>query len=151
MAPSSQVGLSARLRKTQMKKTALIVILLVTCFAFSVKAQQPGADAKALIDAAVKAMGTSDLHSIRYTGTGSIYSTGQAYLSGGPWPHYTLKQYAMSINYSIPFMRLEAVRVDDDKQPRGGGAGGYNPATFQGGIRPVPGDIIQTQNIDART
>jgi glyoxylase-like metal-dependent hydrolase (beta-lactamase superfamily II) len=34
--------------------------------------------------------------------------------------------------------------------PRGGGAGGYNPQTFQGGIRPIPGDIIQNQTINGR-
>src|SRR5262249_45964796 len=49
-----------------------------------------------------------------------------------------------------PAMRQELVRIDDARPPRGGGAGGYNPATFQGGIRPVPGDIIQNQNTDGR-
>ena len=44
----------------------------------------------------------------------------------------------MSIDYSLPAMRQELVRIDDVKPPRGGGAGGYNPTTFQGGIRPVP-------------
>ena len=34
---------------------------------------------------------------------------------------------------------------------RGGGAGGFNPATGQGGIRPIPGDIIQNQTTDGRT
>src|SRR5438046_10192491 len=48
-------------------------------------------------------------------------------------------------------MRQEIVRVDDENPPRGGGAGGYNPATGQGGIRPVPGDINQNQSTDGRT
>ena len=43
------------------------------------------------------------------------------------------------------------VRVDDEKSPRGGGVGGYNPVTFQGGIQPAPGPIADTQNIDGRT
>ena len=42
------------------------------------------------------------------------------------------------------------MRIDDARPPRGGGAGGYNPTTFQGGIRPIPGDVIQNQTIDAR-
>ena len=57
----------------------------------------------------------------------------------------------MSIDYTLPAMRQELVRIDDAKPPRGGGAGGYNPQTFQGGIRPIPGDIIQNQTIDGRT
>src|SRR5439155_9265212 len=63
---------------------------------------------------------------------------------------YTVTKYAMSVDYSLPAMRQELVRIDDAKPPRGGGAGGYNPQTFQGGIRPIPGDIIQNNTIDAR-
>ena len=134
-----------------MKKAIALAMTLMACVAFRVLAQRSGPNAKAVVDAALKAMGTSSLQSIQYSGTGSIYSTGQAYLSGGAWPRYTLKKYTMSVNYTVPAMRQEIVRVDDEKPPRGGGAGGYNPVTFQGGIRPVPGDIIQNQNIDART
>jgi glyoxylase-like metal-dependent hydrolase (beta-lactamase superfamily II) len=47
-------------------------------------------------------------------------------------------------------MRQELIRIDDAKVPRGGGAGGYNPQTFQGGIRPIPGDIIQNTTLDTR-
>jgi glyoxylase-like metal-dependent hydrolase (beta-lactamase superfamily II) len=56
----------------------------------------------------------------------------------------------MSIDYSVPAMRQELVRIDNVRPPLGGGAGGYNPMTFQGGIRPVPGDIIQNTTFDAR-
>src|SRR5262245_56054429 len=48
-------------------------------------------------------------------------------------------------------MGQEIVRVDNEYPPRGGGAGPFNPSTGQGGIRPIPGDIIQNQNIDGRT
>jgi glyoxylase-like metal-dependent hydrolase (beta-lactamase superfamily II) len=87
---------------------------------------------------------------VQYTGTGSINPTGQAYTTGGAWPRYTVTKYTMSVDYSLPAMRQELVRIDDAKVPRGGGAGGYNPQTFQGGIRPIPGDIIQNNTIDAR-
>jgi glyoxylase-like metal-dependent hydrolase (beta-lactamase superfamily II) len=114
-------------------------------------AQTSAPDAGALINAATAAMGTAKLRSLQYTATGSFGATGNAYTSGGPWPRFTVTKYTMSIDYSVPAMRQELVRIDDAKPPRGGGAGGYNPTTFQGGIRPVPGDMIQNQTLDGRT
>lgn len=108
-------------------------------------------DARAVIDAAAKAMGTTSLQAIQYTGTGAIHPTGQAAVTGGPWPRFTVTKYVMSVNYTAPAMRQEVVRVDDMRPPRGGGAGGYNPATGQGGIRPIPGDVIQNLDINGRT
>jgi glyoxylase-like metal-dependent hydrolase (beta-lactamase superfamily II) len=108
-------------------------------------------DAAAALEAATRAMGTGTLQSLRYTGVGSNNSVGQAYMSGGPWPRFTVKKYTALVNYAAPAMRQEIVRVDDQSPPRGGGAGPFNPATGQGAIRPIPGDIIQNQNADGRT
>ncbi|MGE3843187.1 MAG: MBL fold metallo-hydrolase [Vicinamibacterales bacterium] len=110
-----------------------------------------GQDAGAAIDAASAAMGVSQLQTVRFTATGSMNPTGQAYETGGAWPRFTVTKYSMAINFAVPAMRQELVRIDDARPPRGGGAGGYNPTTFQGGIRPIPGDIVQNQNIDGRT
>ena len=102
-------------------------------------------DAIAALDAASNAMGTATLQSLRYTGTGSNNSLGQAYSSGGAWPRFTVKKYTALVNYTAPAMRQEIVRIDDQDPPRGGGAGPFTAATGQGGIRPIPGDIIQTK------
>jgi len=107
-------------------------------------------DAAAVIDASVKAMGTTTLQSIRYTGTGTNNSVGQAFTSGGPWPRFKVTKYVALVNYTVPAMRQEIVRIDNEYPPRGGGAGPFNPSTGQGGIRPIPGDIIQNQTIDGR-
>jgi glyoxylase-like metal-dependent hydrolase (beta-lactamase superfamily II) len=96
-------------------------------------------------------MGTAGLQSVQYTGAGQFYASGQAYEPGGPWPRYTLKKYTMSVNYTAPAMRQEVVRIDDERPPRGGGVGGFNPVTFQGGIRPAPGEMVENQNTDGRT
>jgi hypothetical protein len=108
-------------------------------------------DAAAVIDASARMMGTTTLQSIQYSGTGTNNSVGQSFTSGGPWPRYKVTKYVASINYTAPAMRQEIVRIDNEYPPRGGGAGGFNPATGQGGVRPVPGDIIQNQNTDGRT
>jgi len=131
-------------------KRILGVIAAVIVLSLQVAAQNNAPDAGALISDATKAMGTASLRSLQYTGTGSTNPTGQAYTTGGAWPRYTVTKYTMSIDYSIPAMRQELVRIDDAKVPRGGGAGGYNPQTFQGGIRPIPGDIIQNNTINGR-
>jgi len=132
-------------------KKVLAITAVIAGLSFHAAAQTSVPDAGALITAATAAMGGAKLRSLQYTATGSFGATGNAYTSGGPWPRFTVTKYTMSIDYSLPAMRQELVRIDDAKPPRGGGAGGYNPATFQGGIRPVPGDMIQNQTVDGRT
>ena len=130
-----------------MKKIFVLAFVIACAVSLRLLAQ----DAGAVIDAATKAMGTAGLQSIQYSGTGTNNSTGQAYTSGGPWPRFKVTKYLMSINYTAPAMRQEIVRIDSERPTFGGGAGPFTPATGQGGIRPIPGDIIQNQNVDGRT
>ena len=96
-------------------------------------------DARGVIDAASKAMGTSNLQAVEYSAaSGNTYSVGQAPGPGKPWPRFTVTKYTALINYNVPVMREQTVRVDDENPPRGGGAGPYVPETQQGGIRPIP-------------
>src|SRR5215212_3610106 len=125
----------------------LLAAVATTTFVAHVAAQ----DAAAVIAAAASAMGTATLQSVQYSGTGSMNPTGQQYSPQGPWPRFTVTKYMALVNYTVPAMRQELVRIDDMNPPKGGGAGGYNPTTFQGGIRPIPGDIIQNTNVDGRT
>lgn len=134
-----------------MKKLPVMTAVAASILSLHLSAQNARQDAKAAIDAAASAMGTANLQSVQYSGTGFVYPTGQAYTTGGPWPKFTVTKYTMSVNYAAPAMRQELVRIDDQRPTRGGGAGGFNPATGQGGIRPIPGDIIQNQTIDGRT
>src|SRR5262245_35556176 len=131
-----------------MKTECILIGLMVAAILPQNVAAQ---DAAAVIDAAAKAMGTATLQSIRYTGSGTNNSVGQAFTSGGPWPRFKVTKYVALVNYTVPVMRQEIVRIDNEYPPRGGGAGPFNPTTGQGGIRPIPGDIIQNQNIDGRT
>ena len=85
-----------------MKKTVVVVIAASVLLSWRTHAQSPASDAETVIKAITTAMGTSQLRSLQYTGTGSIYSTGQAYQAGGAWPRYTLTKYAMSVDYSVP-------------------------------------------------
>ena len=134
-----------------MKKLSVIAVAVATVLSLRPFAQNAAQDARAAIDAAAAAMGTVTLQSVQYSGAGSVNPTGQAFTTGGPWPRFTVTKYTMSVNYAEPAMRQELVRIDDQRPTRGGGAGGFNPATGQGGIRPIPGDIIQNQTTDGRT
>ena len=98
----------------------------------------------------MRVMGASNLESIQYSGSGSSFTVGQAPGPGAPWPRFELAKYLATVNYAAPAMREETVRRDVDFPPRGGGAGPFNPATGQGGMRPIPGDVIQNINRDGR-
>src|SRR5919204_235343 len=101
-----------------MRMRGVLVIGVVLGFVSNSFAQ----DAAAVIDASAKAMGSTTLQSIQYSGTGTNNSVGQAFTSGGPWPRYKVTKYVGSINYSVPAMRQEIVRIDNERPPRGGGA-----------------------------
>jgi glyoxylase-like metal-dependent hydrolase (beta-lactamase superfamily II) len=127
------------------KKLALVAVAL-GALSLGVRAQAPNA----VVQAAAQAMGVASLQSIQYSGTGSAFPVGQAESPGGPWPRFELTKYVASVDYGTPAMREETVRRDVESPPHGGGAGPFNPATGQGGMRPIPGDVVQTLVRDGR-
>src|SRR5207237_2521340 len=121
-----------------MKEMLFVLFVSAAILPLEVAAQDVGW----VIDASAKAMGSATLQSIRYTGSGTNNSVGQAFTAGGPWPRFKVTKYVALVNYTVPVMRQEVVRVDTENQQRAVGAGGYNQATGQGGIRPVPGGLL---------
>src|SRR5437868_3797310 len=77
---------------------------------------------KGPLETAADAMGASNLNSIEYSGSGSLWGFGQAYMPGERWPHFEQRSYVMSINYQAPGMRLNSVRAQGEHPPRGGAA-----------------------------
>jgi len=73
------------------------------------------------IEAAAEAMGATNLNSIQYSGSGSLYSFGQAASPGERWPRWDAKTYAVAVDYQTPAMRLETVRAQGEHPPHGGG------------------------------
>lgn len=108
-------------------------------------------DAKGVIDAASQAMGATSLQSVQYAGTGSVFMFGQAARPDAPWPQFKVVKYVTAVNYNTPALREEIVRTELGGPPRGGGAGGFNPATGQGGMRPLLGEQTQIRQATART
>src|SRR5262249_51128780 len=69
-----------------------------------------------------EAMGAASLNSIEFTGSGFVFSFGQAYEPGERWPRFIQRSYSAAINYQTPAMRLVQVRSQGEHPPRGGGA-----------------------------
>lgn len=130
-----------------MKKMFSLVLLGAMVSGFEAGAQ----DAAAVIDAAAKAMGTPSLQSIQYSGTGSVFMLGQNVRPDAPWPRFRVIKYNTGVRYDAPAFREELVRIDDENPARGGGAGGFNPATGQGGMRPIIGEQTQVRQATPRT
>ncbi|HKE85688.1 MAG TPA: MBL fold metallo-hydrolase [Vicinamibacterales bacterium] len=128
-------------------KNAALVSVLVAGLSLALWAQGSGN----VVQVAADTMGVAMLQSIQYSGTGAIFPIGQAASPGGPWPRFELAKYVASVDYAAQAMREETVRRDVERPPRGGGAGPFNPATGQGGMRPIPGDVTQTLLRDGRT
>jgi glyoxylase-like metal-dependent hydrolase (beta-lactamase superfamily II) len=88
----------------------------IVALAVSSPAQQPDP-----IRAAAEALGAVNLTSLRFTGLGANFSVGQSPSPAEPWPRVTVKNYAATINYDVPGMRVEMVREQGSIPPRGGG------------------------------
>ena len=112
-------------------------------------------DARGALDAAAAAMGASStLHAVEYiAATGNAYALGQA--AGPGQAVASIHGHAVLAARQLRragHARTDVTRIDDEKPPAGGGAGGYNPETQQGGIRPIPfGPMTTTAVRDGRT
>jgi glyoxylase-like metal-dependent hydrolase (beta-lactamase superfamily II) len=95
----------------------IVIAGLAVVYAMPVRAQQTTS-----LSAAADAMGATRLASIQYTGSGSVFSFGQAYEPGERWPRFIQRVYTAAINYRTPGMRLTQVRSQGEHPPRGGGA-----------------------------
>ena len=78
-------------------------------------------DARSLLQAADRAMGASNVKSIQYSGSGWMAAVGQSYAADGDWPRVDLKSYTRTIDYESKSSTEEAVRVQGNNPPRGGG------------------------------
>ena len=74
-------------------------------------------DAAGVLRQASHAMGATDLHSLRYVGSGTAAVSGQTTNPGSPRPMRKLSRYVRSINYETASLSEEAT-----EQPAGGGA-----------------------------
>src|ERR1700746_173830 len=103
-----------------------VLLLASSAMIAPAAAQQQGqpnpnqAAAKAILQAADKAIGASNVRSIAVTATGWMASPGQQFAQGD-LPRGDLKSYTRTVDYVSKSAKTDYVRVQGNNPPRGGG------------------------------
>src|SRR5215831_18061180 len=100
-----------------LRKLSVGSTLLLIAGASTVHAQ----DARAVLRAAVAAMGSDKVKTIQYSGTGWNAAVGQSYSPQDDWPRFDVTRYTRTINYDANSSREELTRRQGTNPSRGGG------------------------------
>src|SRR5580692_12046939 len=84
---------------------AVLFVALVTPGARTTSAQ--AVDARKALEAAAKAMGTTNLKSIQFTAEGFLSKVGEQYELTTDWPHFDVAEYTRTIDFDAKYMSLE--------------------------------------------
>ena len=84
---------------------AVLFVALTTLGARTTSAQ--AVDARKTIEAAAKAMGTTNLKSIQVTGDGFLAKVGEQYNLTDGWPQFEVTDFTRTIDYDAKYMRLD--------------------------------------------
>jgi glyoxylase-like metal-dependent hydrolase (beta-lactamase superfamily II) len=68
-----------------------------------------------------RAMGAANLKSVQYSATGFVFTFGQNFRPGVPWPKFSLKTYARMLDYDKGISREDASWTQYENPPLGGG------------------------------
>ncbi len=106
------------------------------------------------LPAAIEALGTNDLRTIEYSGTGKWFQFGQAPNPTLPWPAFDVTSFTARINYEAPSAQVQMERIQIVEPDRArptpaqqrvvqlvAGAHAWNlapPAAGAAGVAPVP-------------
>ena len=91
-----------------------ILVLVLTVHAIAASAQ----DGRAIVAAAVTAMGAESLKTVTLTGSGSLTGVGQNVSATEPWPLAQLKRYSRTIDVEMPASSFEGVRLQNGAEGR---------------------------------
>lgn len=101
------------------------------------------------IEGVANAMGATNLNTIEYAGSGSVFGFGQAYLPGEAWPRFDQEVYRVQANYQAPAFRLDQTRSQGMHPPHGGAA--QPIAGDQRTVAVVNGESAWAENGDMAT
>jgi hypothetical protein len=92
------------------RRIALLAALMIfAAFAAGTAAAQ-SVDARSALEAAAKAMGATNLKTIRYSANGWFSRIGQTYGLNEDWPHYEVDDYTRVIDYDAKWSREDYTR-----------------------------------------
>lgn len=101
-----------------MRKLSVLVVAVAVALALTAGTAS-AQDARAVIQAATKAMGS--VKSIQITGTGWNAGVGQSASPADDWPRFEVTRYVRAIDFEAGTSREEFTRRQGDNPPRGGG------------------------------
>jgi glyoxylase-like metal-dependent hydrolase (beta-lactamase superfamily II) len=121
-----------------MKKQILFLIIAMNLIPFLTNAQSKLDPA---LQKAITAMGTENVNTIEYEGTGKAGTLGQSHIPGMPWPMLIIKSYSRTIDYANMTSFEEAVRIYDNPPANGGGAPFLNEQKQTNRIQGFPSNL----------
>lgn len=92
-----------------------------------------------VLQKAAAALGTGNLRTLEYSGSGFDYALGQAYEVDKAWPKFNDKSYTRLVSFEPWATQLKRTRTQFENPPRGGGG------------QPIAGEQNQTQVVAAGT
>jgi glyoxylase-like metal-dependent hydrolase (beta-lactamase superfamily II) len=101
-------------------RTLLAGTLSCSLVAWLAPAAAAAEAADAVIARAERAMGSAGVKTLRFAGSGTGATFGQAYVPGGPWPKLTISSLSRVLDYPNAALREESAR--SRAEPTGGGA-----------------------------
>src|SRR5215475_9419422 len=99
----------------------VFVIGLLLALSIAVRDTLRAQDARGVLQAAVKAMGTANVKTIQYSGMGWNAAVGQSFSPEEDWPRFEVTRYTRTIDYEARISREELTRRQGNNPPRGGG------------------------------
>ena len=120
---------------------AVLFVALITLGARTASAQT--VDARKALEAAAKAMGTTNLKSIQFTADGFQSKVGEQYDLTTDWPHFDVTNYTRTIDFDAKYMRQ-----DYDQEQGNYPANGYPPVPESHVTNVVSGNYAWDMNGD---
>ena len=81
------------------------------------KEEKKGGD---VVAAVARAMEAANVKSVQYSATGFVFTFGQNFRPGVPWPKFSLKTYTRVLNYDKGISREDASWTQFENPPLGG-------------------------------
>ncbi|HVQ12784.1 MAG TPA: hypothetical protein VMS40_04305, partial [Vicinamibacterales bacterium] len=111
--------------------------LLITAVAIATMAASAACGPRAgTLEAANAALGTAQVNSIQFSGTGRWYQFGQAPNPTLPWPQFDVSSYTATVDYAVPAARVQMTRLQTVEADR---------------VRPTPAEQRPDQYVSGTT
>ena len=106
------------------RKLWILAVLLVATISMGVgTTSAQDVDARKALEAAAKAMGTTNLKSIQFTGEGFVAKVGEQYNLTDGWPQIEVTDYTRTIDFDGKYMRLDYNQKQGSSAASGNAAG----------------------------